>query len=72
MPECNVSPAPRLDPPVIEQENEIMKEEQSQARGRVIGLDIHPSVFSACALENKDARTAEELFMHDRVDMQDL
>lgn len=49
-----------------------MQRKESQGRGRVVGLDVHPSVFSACALENKDARNAKELFMHDRVDMDDL
>jgi len=49
-----------------------MRKKESQGNGRVVGLDVHPSVFSACALENRDARTAEELFMHDRVDMDDL
>jgi transposase len=72
MPECNVSPAPRLDPPVREQENETMNGTENQEKGRIIGMDIHPTVFSACALENTDARTAAELFMHDRVDMDDL
>ena len=32
-------------------------------------MDIHPEVFSASALENTDAQTARELFMHHRVDM---
>lgn len=45
---------------------------ENQGKGRVIGLDIHPAVFSACALENTDARMAGELFLHDRVDMDDL
>jgi hypothetical protein len=50
MPECNVSPAPHLDPPVREQENETMNETENQGKGRIIGMDIHPTVFSACAL----------------------
>lgn len=45
---------------------------ENQGKGRIIGMDIHPTVFSACALENTDARTAVELFMHDRVDMDNL
>jgi transposase len=72
MPECNVSPAPRLVPPVRKQENETMNGTGNQAKGRVIGMDIHPTVFSACALENSDARTAQELYLHHQIDMDDL
>jgi len=49
-----------------------MHEIENQAKGRVIGMDIHPTVFSACALENSDAKDAAELFMHHQVDMGDL
>ena len=46
--------------------------ERNQGKGRIIGMDIHPTVFSASALENTDAQTARELFMHHRVDMESL
>jgi len=29
--------------------------ERNQGKGRIIGMDIHPTVFSASALENTDA-----------------
>jgi len=35
-------------------------------------MDIHPTLFSACALENTNAKTAKELAMHHQVDMDDL
>lgn len=47
----------------------MMEERRNQGKGRVIGMDIHPEVFSASGLENRDAQRAEELFMHHRVDM---
>jgi transposase len=49
-----------------------MEETAKQEKGRVIGMDIHPTVFSACALENTEAKTVREFYMHDRVDMDDL
>lgn len=49
-----------------------MKESKKQGRGRVIGMDIHPTMFSACALENAEAMEAAELWMHDQVDIDDL
>lgn len=72
MPECSVSPAPHLVPPVVEQEDGTMNEFKNQGKGRIIGMDVHPTVFSACGLENTDARTAKELFVHNQVDMDDL
>jgi transposase len=49
-----------------------MQERKMQGKGRVVGMDIHPTVFSACALENTDAAKARELYLHDRVDMDTL
>ena len=49
-----------------------MNRTENQGKGRVIGMDIHPTVFSACAMENTDAKNARELAMHHRVDMDDL
>ena len=49
-----------------------MKQSKNQAKGRVIGMDIHPTVFSASALENTYAIAAKELYMHHQVDMDDL
>ena len=33
---------------------------------RIIGLDMHPDVFAAAALENKDAGSAKVIWVHDR------
>jgi transposase len=49
-----------------------MKEIKNQGKGRVIGMDIHPTLFSACVLENTNAKTAKELAMYHQVDMDDL
>ena len=49
-----------------------MNEIRNQGKGRVVGMDIHPTVFSASALENTNAQTARELSMHDQLDMDDL
>jgi transposase len=43
-----------------------------QEKGRVIGMDIHPTLFSACGLENTRADTAREVYLHHQVDMADL
>lgn len=44
---------------------------KNESQGRVIGMDIHPTVFSACALMHR-AGKEQEAFLHDRVDMDDL
>lgn len=49
-----------------------MDKKKNTGRGRVIGMDIHPTMFSASALENTNAQTAKELWMHDKVDMDEL
>lgn len=49
-----------------------MNEQHSQNKGRIIGMDIHPTVFSACALENKPGPKPQEFFLHHLVDMDDL
>jgi hypothetical protein len=33
---------------------------------RIIGLDMHPDVFAAAALENKDVGSAKVIWVHDR------
>lgn len=43
-----------------------------QARSRVIGLDIHPSCFSASAFAGRNIQEAKHLWSHDKVDMVDL
>ena len=49
-----------------------MNRTRNQEKGRIVGMDIHPTVFSASALENTNVQTARELSMHDRLDMDDL
>jgi len=49
-----------------------MQRERNQGKGRIIGMDIHPECFSASGLENTNAKTAQELFMHHQVLMENL
>ena len=46
-----------------------MKQETTQARSRVIGLDLHPSCFSASAFYGTSVQNAEKLWTHDKVDV---
>lgn len=39
---------------------------------RIIGLDMHPDVFAAAALENTDAASARPLWVHDRQEVPQL
>lgn len=45
-----------------------MKENHPQARSRVIGLDLHPSCFSASAFYGTNVQNAEKIWTHDKVE----
>ena len=49
-----------------------MNETKHQTQGRIVGMDIHPTMFTACALENTNAKTANELYLHHQIDMDTL
>jgi transposase len=40
----------------------------AQKQRRIIGLDVHPDVFSAAALLGNDAASAQPLWQHDRIE----
>jgi transposase len=46
-----------------------MKQKTIQARSRVIGMDLHPSCFSASAFSGKSNHDATKLWTHDKVDL---
>ncbi|MGA0332864.1 MAG: hypothetical protein ACO3N7_02400 [Kiritimatiellia bacterium] len=46
-----------------------MNKENTQARSRVIGLDLHPSCFSASAFYGTSVQNAEKVWTHDKVDL---
>ncbi len=49
-----------------------MKEEKIQERGRVIGMDLHPSCFSASAFDGSNMHNATHLWTHDKVALEKL
>lgn len=68
MPECTVCACPRTAAFKEAEENYTMKEQnESAASGRIIGLDLHPDVFSAAALSGRDAATAKPEQQWDRL-----
>ena len=48
------------------------KQKIIQARSRVIGMDLHPSCFSASAFSGKSIHDATKLWTHDKVDLSAL
>lgn len=46
-----------------------MKRPTIQARSRVIGVDIHPSCFSASAFQGRNIDEASHLWTHDKVEL---
>lgn len=46
-----------------------MKNPTIQARSRVIGVDIHPSCFSASAFQGRNISEASHLWTHDKVEL---
>lgn len=48
------------------------KQKTIQARSRVIGMDLHPSCFSASAFLGKSIHDATKLWTHDKVDLSAL
>lgn len=48
------------------------QQKNNQQSGRTIGIDIHPSVFSAAALSGKSAQGAEVQWIHDAVQVASL
>jgi transposase len=46
-----------------------MKRPTKQARSRVIGMDIHPSCFSASAFQGRNIEEASHLWTHDKVEL---
>lgn len=68
MPECNVCACPGTAAIKEAKGNYTMKEEkESAASGRIIGLDLHPDVFSAAALCGRDAASAKSVQQWDRL-----
>jgi len=49
-----------------------MNKENTQARSRVIGLDLHPSCFSASAFYGTSVQNAEKDWTHDKVELPQL
>ncbi len=49
-----------------------MKQDNPQARSRVIGLDLHPSCFSASAFTGTNIQNSEKLWTHDKVELPQL
>jgi len=49
-----------------------MKEDNPQARSRVIGLDLHPSCFSASAFYGTNVQNAKKVWTHDKVEWSQL
>jgi len=46
--------------------------QEPNGEGRVIGMDVHPTVFSASALNRKRASEAKVLWTHDKISMSSL
>lgn len=68
MPECNVCACPGTAAFKEAKGNYTMNEQkESAALGRIIGLDLHPDVFSAAALSGRDAATAQPVQQWDRL-----
>jgi transposase len=68
MPECNVCACPRTAAFKEAKGNYTMNgQKESAASGRIIGLDLHPDVFSAAALSGRDAATAQPVQQWDRL-----
>lgn len=68
MPECNVCACPRTVAFNEAKGKYTMKEpKESAALGRIIGLDLHPDVFSAAAMSGRDAATAQPVQQWDRL-----
>lgn len=73
MPECNVCACPGTAAFKEAKGNYTMKEQnESAALGRIIGLDLHPDVFSAAALSGREAATAKPVKQWDRLATADL
>jgi transposase len=68
MPECNVCACPGTAAFKEAKGKYTMNEQkESAALGRIIGLDLHPDVFSAAALTGRDATTAQPRQQWDRL-----
>ena len=68
MPECYVCACPGTAAFKEAKGKYTMNEQkESAALGRIIGLDLHPDVFSAAALSGRDAATAKPVQQWDRL-----
>jgi transposase len=68
MPECYVCACPGTAAFKEAKRKYTMNEQkESAALGRIIGLDLHPDVFSAAALGGRDAATAKPVQQWDRL-----